>query len=217
VENLTKVLDGQTVLNNVSFTLNKGDKVALVGPDGLAKTTLYQILTGEMEADSGSFTWGITTTQTYFPNENSKYFDGVDLSLVDWLRQFSKDQDEQFVRGYLGRMLFAGEEAMKSASVLSGGEKVRCMLSRMMLSGANVLLFDEPTNHLDLESITSLNNGLNDFDGTLMIVSHDHQLLQTIANRVIEITPKGLIDRLSNFDEYLENPDVQKLREEYYA
>ena len=214
VENITKSVDGQIVLNNISFVLNKGDKVALLGSDGFAKTTLFQILVGEIEADSGNFTWGVTTTQTYFPKENASYFEGVDLTLVDWLRQFSKDQDEQFIRGYLGRMLFSGEEGMKKASVLSGGEKVRCMLSRMMLSGANVLLFDEPTNHLDLESITSLNNGLRDFDGTMIINSHDHQLLQTIANRVIEITPKGIIDRMSTFDEYLENPEIQKLREE---
>ncbi|WP_438432865.1 ABC-F family ATP-binding cassette domain-containing protein [Gorillibacterium sp. sgz500922] len=217
VENLTKTIDGVKVLDNVSFVLNKGDKVVLAGPDGIAKTTLFQILTGELEADSGSFSWGVTTTQAYFPKENSKYFDGVEMSLVDWLRQYSKEQDEQFIRGYLGRMLFSGEEAVKKASVLSGGEKVRCMFARMMLTGSNVLLFDEPTNHLDLESITSLNNGLSDFDGTLMIVSHDHQLLQTVGNRVIEITPKGIIDRLSSFDEYLENPDVLKLREEYYA
>jgi ATPase subunit of ABC transporter with duplicated ATPase domains len=217
VENLSKSVDGQLVLDNISFTLNKGDKVILAGPDGIAKTLLLQILAGEVEADSGSFSWGITTTQAYFPNDNAPYFNGVELTLVDWMRQYSKDQDEQFVRGYLGRMLFSGEEAMKKASVLSGGEKVRCMFARMMLSGSNVLLFDEPTNHLDLESITALNNGLSDFDGTLMIVSHDHQLLQTIGNRVIEITPKGIIDRLSAFDEYLENPDVLKLKEQMYA
>lgn len=217
VENLSKSVDGQLILNNISFTLNKGDKVILAGPDGIAKTLLLQILAGEVEPDSGSFSWGITTTQAYFPNDNAPYFEGVELTLVDWMRQYSKDQDEQFVRGYLGRMLFSGEEAMKKASVLSGGEKVRCMFARMMLSGSNVLLFDEPTNHLDLESITALNNGLADFDGTLMIVSHDHQLLQTIGNRVIEITPKGIIDRLSAFDEYLENPDVLKLKEQMYA
>ncbi|MBC8081229.1 MAG: ATP-binding cassette domain-containing protein [Gorillibacterium sp.] len=217
VENLSKSIDGQLVLNNISFTLNKGDKVVLAGPDGIAKTLLMQILIGEVEADSGSFTWGVTTTQAYFPNENTKYFEGIDLSLVDWMRQFSKDQDEQFVRGYLGRMLFSGEEATKKATVLSGGEKVRCMFARMMLSGSNVLMFDEPTNHLDLESITALNNGLVDFDGTMMIVSHDHQLLQTIGNRIIEITPKGIIDRLSAFDEYNENPDVLKIKEQMYA
>ncbi|MCL6456445.1 MAG: ATP-binding cassette domain-containing protein [Gorillibacterium sp.] len=217
VENLCKTIDGKLVLDNISFTLNKGDKVVLAGPDGIAKTVLMQILEGELEADSGSFTWGITTTHAYFPNENTKYFDGVDMSLVEWMRQFSKDQDEQFVRGYLGRMLFSGEEATKKATVLSGGERVRCMFARMMLSGSNVLMFDEPTNHLDLESITALNNGLNDFDGTLMIVSHDHQLLQTIGNRVIEITPKGIIDRMSAFDEYNDNPDILKLKEQMYA
>jgi len=217
VEGLSKTIDGEKVLNNVSFTVNKGDKIALVGPNELAKTTLMQILMGEMEADEGTYTWGVTTSQAYFPKDNSAYFDGVDLSLVDWLRQYSRDQDETFVRGFLGRMLFSGEEALKKASVLSGGEKVRCMLSKMMLSGANVLLFDEPTNHLDLESITALNNGLIDFPGTILFVSHDHQFVQTIANRIIEITPNGLIDRQMEFDEYLENEDIKQLREKLYA
>ncbi|MCW2277519.1 ABC-F family ATP-binding cassette domain-containing protein [Heliophilum fasciatum] len=203
VTDLCKSIDGIPVLNNVSFTLNRGDKVALVGPDSLAKTTLFQILMGELTADTGEFKWGITTKQAYFPKDNSAYFDGVDLSLVDWLRQYSKEQDENFVRGFLGRMLFSGEESLKKATVLSGGEKVRCMLSRMMLTAANVLLLDEPTNHLDLESITALNNGLIAFDGTVLFVSQDHQFVQTIANRIIEITPDGLIDRVSTFDEYL--------------
>ncbi|WNQ09119.1 ATP-binding cassette domain-containing protein [Paenibacillus aurantius] len=217
VENLSKTVDGEPLLNNVSFTINKGDKIAFVGPNGHAKSTLFEILMKEQEADSGSFTWGVTTSQAYFPIDNSKYFDGVELNLIDWLRQYSKEQDESFLRGFLGRMLFSGEEALKQASVLSGGEKVRCMLSRMMMVGANVLILDEPTNHLDLESITALNNGLVDFDGTVLFVSHDHQFIQTIANRIIEITPKGLIDRMMTFDEYLENPDVQKLRQEMYA
>jgi ATPase subunit of ABC transporter with duplicated ATPase domains len=204
VENLCKQVDGAAVLSDVSFTVTKGDKIAFVGPDGLAKTTLFRILVGELTADSGEFRWGVTTSQAYFPKDNSSFFDGVELNLVDWLRQFSRDQEETFIRGYLGRMLFAGEESQKEASVLSGGEKVRCMLAKMMLSGANVLLLDEPTNHLDLESITSLNNGLMNFEGTLLFVSHDHQFIQTVANRIIEITPEGLIDRAMTYDEYLE-------------
>lgn len=216
VENLSKTIDGQKVLDNVSFTVTKGDKIAFVGPDGLAKTTLFKILMGEMEADSGEFKWGVTTTQAYFPKDNAAYFDGVELNLVDWLRQFSKDQDETFIRGFLGRMLFSGEESQKEANVLSGGEKVRCMLARMMLSGANVLVLDEPTNHLDLESITSLNNGLINYDGTILFVSHDHQFIQTIADRIIEITPGGLLDRRMTYDEYLGSADIkQKLAELY--
>ncbi|WP_068775635.1 ABC-F family ATP-binding cassette domain-containing protein [Paenibacillus sp. FJAT-26967] len=217
IDGISKSVEGESILNNVTFTVNKGDKIAFVGPDGLAKTTLFQILMGEKEADQGEYTWGVTTTQAYFPKDNAEYFDGVDMNLVDWLRQYSKDQDESFIRGFLGRMLFSGEEALKKASVLSGGEKVRCMLSKMMLASANVLILDEPTNHLDLESITALNNGLIDFDGTMLFVSHDHQFIQTVANRIIEITPKGLIDRMMPYDEYLESEDVRKLREEYYA
>lgn len=217
VDGLTKVIDGEKVLDNVSFFVNKGDKIAFVGPDGLAKTTLFKILMGEMEADSGEFKWGVTTTQAYLPKDNSTYFDGIHLSLVDWLRQYSVDQDESFIRGFLGRMLFSGEESLKEASVLSGGEKVRCMLSKMMLSGANVLLLDEPTNHLDLESITSLNDGLTNFTGTMLFVSHDHQFIQTIATRIIEITPKGLVDRTMTYDEYLENAEVKKQLKENYG
>lgn len=216
VENISKTIDGETVLNRVSFVLNKGDKVALVGPNELAKTALFQILMGMIPADEGSYTWGITTSQAYFPKENEEYFD-VDLNLVDWLRQFSKDQDEVFIRSFLGRMLFSGEEALKKAGVLSGGEKVRCMLSKMMLSGANVLLLDEPTNHLDLESITALNDGLDCFDGDVLLVSHDHQLIQTVANRIIEITPAGLIDKVMTYDEYLESPQVKNQRKAMYG
>ncbi|MBP2655931.1 MAG: ybiT 1 [Firmicutes bacterium] len=216
VENISKTIDGEKVLNDVSLMVSKGDKIAFVGPDGLAKTTLFEILMGELAADSGEYKWGVTTTQAYFPKDNSAFFEGVDLSLVDWLRQFSRDQEESFIRGFLGRMLFSGEESLKAANVLSGGEKVRCMLAKMMLSGANVLLLDEPTNHLDLESITSLNNGLTQFEGTLLFVSHDHQFIQTVANRIIEITPRGLVDRQMTYDEYLENPDVKKLLDEYY-
>ncbi len=210
VENISKKIEEEQVLNDISFTITKGDKIAFVGPEGMAKTALFKILMGELEADSGSFKWGVTTSQAYFPKDNSQYFDGVELSLVDWLRQFSRDQEESFIRGFLGRMLFSGEESLKEANVLSGGEKVRCMLARMMLSGANVLLLDEPTNHLDLESITSLNNGLISYDGTILFVSHDHQFIQTIANRIIEITPNGIVDRRLPYDEYLANADVKK-------
>ncbi|NMM53485.1 ABC-F family ATP-binding cassette domain-containing protein [Paenibacillus aquistagni] len=217
IEGLTKTVDGEKQFENLHLVLNKGDKVALVGPNGVAKSTLMQIVMGELEPDAGSYTWGVTTTQAYFPRDNSEYFDGVDMSLVEWLRQYSKDPDETFLRGFLGRMLFSGEEALKKASVLSGGEKVRCMLSKMMMTGANVLLLDEPTNHLDLESITALNNGLIDFDGTMIFTSHDHEFVQTIANRIVEITPNGIIDRMMTFDEYLDSDEVKALRAELYA
>ncbi len=209
VENLSKSIDGTQVINDVSFRVNKGDKIAFVGPDEIAKTTLFKILMGELEADQGTYKWGVTTSQAYFPKDNSSYFDDVKLNLVDWLRQFSEEKSETFIRGFLGRMLFSGEEALKEAHVLSGGEKVRCMLAKMMLSTANVLLFDEPTNHLDLESITAVNNGLINFSGTILFVSHDHEFVQTIANRIIEITPNGLMDRQMTYDEYLENEDIQ--------
>lgn len=175
-----------------------------------------QILMGEMEPDEGSFKWGVTTTQAYLPNDNTEYFEGCDLSLTDWLRQYSKDPDETFVRGFLGRMLFSGEESLKKASVISGGERVRCMLSKMMLSGANVLLMDEPTNHLDLESITALNDGLIAFKGTLLFVSHDHQFVQTIADRIIELTPQGAFDKLTSYDDFLADEDVQARLAEMY-
>lgn len=216
VDRLVKTVEGEKVINDLSFVVNKGDKIAFVGPNSLPKSTLFEVLMNETEADSGEFAWGVTTTQAYFPKDNSKYFDGVDLNLVEWLRQFSKDQEETFLRGFLGRMLFSGEEALKKASVLSGGEKVRCMLSKMMLNGANVLILDEPTNHLDLESITALNNGLIDFDGTILFTSHDHQFIQTIANRIIEITPNGIIDRTMSYDEYLDSEEVKQLRAQMY-
>ncbi len=216
VSGLCKTVEDEKLINDMSFIVNKGDKIAFVGPNGLAKTTLFKILTDEIQADSGEFKWGITTSQAYFPKDNSSYFDGVDLTLVDWLRQFSKDQTETFLRGWLGRMLFSGEEALKKASVLSGGEKVRCMLAKMMLSGANVLILDEPTNHLDLESITALNNGLINYKGTVLFVSHDHQFVQTVANRIMEITPKGLIDRQMTYDEYLESEEIAALRKSMY-
>jgi ATPase subunit of ABC transporter with duplicated ATPase domains len=209
VKNLCKTIATEKVLDDISFKVLKGDKIAFVGTEGLAKTTLFEILTETLSPDSGSFNWGITTSRSYFPKDNATFFDGVELSLVDWLRQFSKDQTETFLRGWLGRMLFSGDEALKKAEVLSGGEKVRCMLARMMLSGANVLILDEPTNHLDLESITALNNGLASYKGTLLFTSHDHQFVQTIANRIIEITPEGLIDQRMCYDEYLENRDLQ--------
>ncbi|UII54282.1 ATP-binding cassette domain-containing protein [Cytobacillus spongiae] len=211
VEGISKTIEGVQVLDNISFTMNKDDKIALVGTNELAKTTLFKILTGELEPDSGSFKWGVTTSQAYFPKDNSEFFENSDLTLVDWLRQFSpKDDSESFLRGFLGRMLFSGEEVMKKSSVLSGGEKVRCMLSKMMLSGANVLLLDEPTNHLDLESITALNNGLINYKGSMIFASHDHQFVQTIANRIMEITPSGLVDKEMTYDEYLENGELQK-------
>lgn len=217
VENLSKTIDGEQVLNNVNFIMNKGDKIAIVGRNEIAKTTLFKILAGEMEADGGSYKWGVTTTQAYFPNDNSEYFEGCDMTLVDWLRQYSpKDDSESFLRGFLGRMLFSGEEVLKKASVLSGGEKVRCMLSKMMLSGANILMLDEPTNHLDLESITALNNGLTAYKGSMIFASHDHQFVQTIANRIIEITPNGIVDKMMTYDEYLEDKDLQAQIAEMY-
>ncbi|ARU62994.1 ABC transporter ATP-binding protein [Tumebacillus avium] len=216
VEGLTVTVEGVKVLDNISFTVNKGDKIALVGPDELAKTTLFKVLAGELEPDSGEFKWGITITTAYFPKDNAEYFE-TDLNLVDWLRQYSKEQDETFVRGFLGRMLFSGEESLKKANVLSGGEKVRCMLSKMMNVGANALMLDEPTNHLDLESITALNNGLINFTGSMLFVSHDHQFVQTIANRIIQITPNGLIDKQMTYDEFLEDDRVKEQLEKMYS
>ncbi|MDH5159663.1 ABC-F family ATP-binding cassette domain-containing protein [Heyndrickxia oleronia] len=218
VEELSKTIDGVKVLDNISFTMNKDDKIALVGHNELAKSTLFKILAGEMEPDSGTYKWGVTTSQAYFPKDNTSYFENGELTLVDWLRQYSpNDQSESFLRGFLGRMLFSGEEVMKKANVLSGGEKVRCMLSKMMLSGANVLLLDEPTNHLDLESITAVNNGLIRFKGSMIFASHDHQFIQTIANRIIEITPNGIIDKEMTYDEYLENDEIQHQLKMLYA
>lgn len=218
VDNLSKKIDGVNVLDNISFTMNKGDKIALIGKNEMAKTALLAILAGETEPDEGSFKWGVTTSQAYFPKDHNDFFDGVELNLVDWLRQFSpQDETESYLRGFLGRMLFSGEEVLKQASVLSGGEKVRCMLSKMMLSGANVLLLDEPTNHLDLESITALNNGLIHFKGSILFTSHDHQFIETIANRMIELTPKGIIDKQMTYNEYLENEPLQKQVEAMYS
>lgn len=204
VDGISKTIDGVKVLNNVSFIVTKGDKIAFVGENEISITTLFKILMGEMEPDSGEFKWGVTITKSYFPKDNSEFFNDVDLNLVDWLRQFSEEKSESYLRGFLGRMLFSGEEALKEAKVLSGGEKVRCMLSKMMLNNANVLLLDQPTNHLDLESITAVNNGLRDFNSNILFASHDHQFIQTIANRIIELTEDGLIDRQMSYDEYLE-------------
>lgn len=205
VDGITKTLEGETLLKNVSFMLKKGDKVILLGRNDLAKTALLDILAGESKADSGTYNWGITTTQSYFPADNSKYFDSEPLSLVDWLRQYSKQKEETFIRGFLGKMLFGGNEALKMSNVLSGGEKVRCMLAKMMLSGANVLLLDGPTNHLDLESITSVNEGIQRFKGTVIFTCHDHEFIQTVANRIIEIGPDGSIldDRYATYEEYI--------------
>ena len=216
VENLSKTVDGELVLDNISFTINTGDKVAILSRNDIAKTTLFQILASELEADSGTYEWGMTTTQSYFPKDNSQYFENVKLSLIDWLRQYSTDQHEEYVRGFLGRMLFSGDDARKEANVLSGGEKVRCMLAKMMLSGANVLLLDSPTDHLDLESITSLNKGLTKFNGTILFTTHDHEFIETVANKIIEITPKGLIYKEMDFDEYVEDEDLQEQINEMY-
>ena len=204
VNNLSKTISGVKVLDNVSFIINREDKVAFVGPNELATTVLFEILSGEMEADEGSYKWGITTTHAYFPKDNTKHFDSQG-SIVDWLMPFSPEKEESYVRGFLGRMLFSGEEGTKKVNVLSGGEKVRVMLSKMMLLGANVLLLDEPTNHLDMESITALNNGLIKFPGVALFTSQDHQFIQTIANRIMELTPNGLIDKQTSYDEYLDN------------
>ena len=215
IKNLSKKVDGEVALNDITLTINNDDKIAFVGAHDLAKTALFEILMGEDKADSGDYIWGATAIRSFLPKDNAEFFKD-DVTLIDWLRQYSKEKENNFIRGFLGRMLFTGEESLKKANILSGGEKVRIMQSRMMLSGANVLLLDEPTNHLDLEAITSLNNGLIEFKGVVMFVSHDHQFLQTIANRIIEITPHGVIDKKMAFDEYLESPVVNKLREEMY-
>lgn len=216
VEGISKTINGVKVLNNVSFTVNKGDKIVFLGREEAARTILFKILMGEMEPDEGSFKWGVTTSTSYLPKDNTEYFEGVELNLIDWLRQFSEEKSETYIRGFLGKMLFSGDESLKMASVLSGGEKVRCMLSRLMLSGANVLILDEPTNHLDLESIQAVNNGLTAFKGTMLFASHDHKFIETIANRVIEITPNGIFDKEMDFDEFLENREIQQKIEEMY-
>ncbi|HCJ07181.1 MAG: ATP-binding cassette domain-containing protein [Clostridiales bacterium] len=212
VENLTKTVDGEKVLDNISFTIGREDKVAFVGPNTLATTMLFKILAGEEEPDSGNYKWGVTTSQGYFPKDNTKEFDN-DLTIVDWLTQFSEEKDPTYVRGFLGRMLFAGDDGVKKVKVLSGGEKVRCLLSKMMIMGSNVLVLDEPTNHLDMESITALNNGLIKFPGVVIFSSQDHQFIQTTANRIMEITANGLIDKMTTYDEYLESDELARKRQ----
>ncbi|MEE1032191.1 MAG: ATP-binding cassette domain-containing protein [Ruminococcus sp.] len=215
VENLSKTIDGVKVLDNLTFTLGREDKVAFVGGNELAKTTLFKILMGEMEPDEGNYKWGITTTQAYFPKDSTQEFDN-DLVIADWLQQYSEIKDVTYVRGFLGRMLFAGEDGVKKVKVLSGGEKVRCLLSKMMISGANVLVLDEPTNHLDMESITALNNGLIKFKGVILFASHDHQFVETTANRIMEILPNGtLIDKITTYDEYLASDEMARKRQVY--
>jgi len=215
VKGLSKTIDNEKVLDNLTFTLNRDDKVAFVGSNELAKTTLFQILTGEMEPDEGTYKWGITTSQAYFPQDSGDEFEN-DSTIVEWLTQYSEEKDVTYVRGFLGRMLFSGDDGLKKVRVLSGGEKVRCLLSKMMISGANVLILDEPTNHLDMEAITALNNGMVKFPGVLLFSSRDHQIVQTTANRIMEIVPGGrLIDKITTYDEYLENDEMARKRQTY--
>jgi len=214
VENLGKVANGEVLFDNVNFMMNKGDKIAVLAENSLATTAFYEILAGRDKDFKGTFKWGVTISVADIPMDNSSYFEGKNENLIDWLREYSEaDQDDQFVRGFLGKMLFSGEEVLKKCSVLSGGEKMRCMFSRMMLQKANLLLFDEPTNHLDLESITALNNGMKDFRGSILFTSRDHELTQTVANRVIELTPNGTIDKLMTYDEYINSEDIKQQRE----
>lgn len=216
VDGLGKQVNGEWLFKNLKFDLKRGQKIAVVSDNSLATTAFYKILMGEDTDFTGTFKWGVTVTPTYLPNDNSEFFEGKDENLIDWLRQFSEEKDETFIRGFLGRMLFSGEETLKKCSVLSGGEKMRCMLSRMMMLKGNVLCLDEPTNHLDLESITALNNGMKDFKGTILFTTRDHELAQTVADRILEITPNGLIDREMSFDEYLADEKVKGLKAELY-
>jgi ATPase subunit of ABC transporter with duplicated ATPase domains len=219
VQNLAASIDGETLFKNVDLNMAKGDKIVVFSKDSRATTAFYEILNNRLQPDSGTFDWGITTTQSYLPVDNHEYFDKVDLNLVDWLRQWVKteeERDEVYVRGFLGKMIFSGEEALKKCNVLSGGEKVRCMLSRMMMMRANVLMLDEPTNHLDLESITAFNNSLNNFKGSVLFTTHDHEFAQTVGTRILELTPNGAIDRYMTFDEYLDDPKVKELRAKMY-
>jgi ATPase subunit of ABC transporter with duplicated ATPase domains len=220
VEGLSKATSDEVFFTDVDINLNKGDKVAVISKNSKAVTAFYQIITGNDTADKGKFDWGVTTTQSYLPLDNSAFFQDGSLNLVDWLRQYAQTEEEReevFLRGFLGKMIFSGEEALKKSNVLSGGEKVRCMLSRMMMKRANILILDEPTNHLDLESIQALNNSLMKFDGTVLFTTHDHEFAQTVANRIIELTPNGIIDRYSTFDDYLADPKVKELRQKMYA
>ena len=215
IKNLSKTIDGEKVLDNLSLTINPGEKVAFVGPNHYAKTVLFQIISGEMEPDEGSYTWGVTTSLSYFPKDNSKMF-GPGINMTEYLQEFSKEDDDNYVRSFLGRMLFSGDEALKDCGVLSGGERVRVVLAKMMLEGNNCLIFDEPTSHLDLESIQALNNGLIDFKGVILFNSHDHQFVDSLANRIIEFTPKGIIDKMERFDDYLVDEDVKAKRDKAY-
>ncbi|MFI5158443.1 MAG: ABC-F family ATP-binding cassette domain-containing protein [Sphingobacteriales bacterium] len=218
VENLSKTLNGEVLFANISFTVNKGDKIAVLSQNSLATSALYDILTGRDTDYKGTFKWGVTINMADIPMDNTEYFAGKTDNLIDWLREYSPgEKDDQFIRGFLGRMLFSGEEVLKKSNVLSGGEKMRCMFSRMMLQQANLLMFDEPTNHLDLESITALNNGMKDFRGTILFTSRDHELTETVANRIIELTPGGYIDKLMDYDEYINSDIVQKQKDELYA
>ncbi len=216
INKLNKSVDGNTLIKNFSLNVDKGEKIAFVGKESLAASTLFEILMDEQKADSGEYNWGVTTSQAYFPKDNSKFFQD-DLNLVDWLRQYSKEKNDNFLRGFLGKMLFSGEESLKKTNVLSGGEKVRCMFSKMMVSGANVLIMNEPTNHLDLESISALNNALIDFPGTVLFISQDHQFIDSIASRIIEITPKGWINEKTTYNEYITNPKIKKRRDSLYS
>ncbi len=216
IKDLGYSFEGEQLLNNFNLTVNKGDKIAFVGPFHASKTALFQIIAGEISDYEGSYEWGVTISPSYYPKDNSRYFDN-DYNLTEWLSQYSKEDDEAYVRGFLGRMLFSGEEGLKKVKVLSGGERVRCMLSKIMQEGGNVLIFDEPTNHLDLESITSLNNGLIDFPEVILLTSHDHQFVDSIANRIIEFTPTGIIDRYMKFDEYLASEEVKAVRDRMYV
>jgi len=219
IEGLSKTSEGEVMFNKIDINLSKGDKVAIISKNSKAVTAFYQIIMGNEQADAGKFDWGVTTTQSYLPSDNSEYFQDGSLNLVDWLRQYAQTEEEReevFLRGFLGKMIFSGEEALKKSNVLSGGEKVRCMLSRMMMKRANILVLDEPTNHLDLESIQALNNSLINFKGTVLFSTHDHEFAQTVANRIIELTPNGAIDRYSSFDEYLDDPKVKELRDKMY-
>ncbi len=215
IKNLSKTIEGEKVLDNLSLVINPGDKVAFVGPNHYAKTVLFEIIAGNMEPDEGSYTWGVTTSLSYFPKDNSSLF-GNGITMTEYLQQFSKEDDDNFVRSFLGRMLFTGDEALKDCGVLSGGERVRVVLAKMMLEGANCMIFDEPTSHLDLESIQALNNGLIDFKGVLLFNSHDHQFVDSLANRIIEFTPRGIIDKYEKFDDYLEDEDVKAKRDKAY-
>ena len=220
VEHLSKSTEEEVLFKDIHFNLNKGDKVALISKNSRAVTSLYEILNGYDTPDEGKFQWGVTTTQSYLPLDNAEYFTNSNLNLVDWLRQYAKTEEEReevFLRGFLGKMIFSGEEALKKCNVLSGGEKVRCMLSRMMMIRANVLMLDEPTNHLDLESIQAFNNSLKNFKGTVIFTTHDHEFAHTVANRIIEITPNGVIDRYSTFDEYISDPKIKELRNKLYS